>query len=79
MLTIANIGIVLVFLTFAISMLPASPFVAFIDAVGTIPYLDVLNWFLPISEMLAVGQAWLVAITAYYVISLVLRWIKAIG
>lgn len=78
MLTIANIGLVLVFLTFALSMLPASPFVSFIEGMGTIPYLDVLNWFLPVSEMLAVGQAWLVAITAFYIISLVLRWIKAI-
>ena len=78
MLTLANIGIVLVFMSFALAMLPSSPFVAFIDAMGSIPYLDVLNWFLPVSEMLAIGQAWLTAITAFYIISLILRWIKAI-
>ena len=78
MLSISNIGIVLIFMTFALSLLPSSPFVAFIDAIGSIPYLDVLNWFLPVSEMLAIGQAWLTSITAFYVISLVLRWIKAI-
>ena len=78
MLTISNIGIVLIFFTFAFSLLPASPFKAFIEAMGSIPYLDVLNCFLPVSEMLAIGQAWLTAITAFYIISLVLRWIKAI-
>ena len=78
MLTISNIGIVLIFLTFAFALLPSSPFVAFIDAMGAIPYLDVVNWFLPVSEMLAIGEAWLVAITTFYVASLILRWIKAI-
>lgn len=77
-MSLANIGIVLVFLTFAIGLLPESPFTFFIDSLGSIPYLDVLNWFFPVSECLAVGQAWLVAITAFYVVSLILRWIKAI-
>lgn len=78
MLTISNIGIVLIFFTFAFALLPASPFKAFIEGMGNIPYLDVLNWFLPVSEMLAIGQAWLLAITAFYIVSLLLRWVKAI-
>lgn len=77
-LSISNIGIVLIFLTFALALLPDSPFTAFINVIGEIPYLAELNWFVPITEMLAIGQAWLVAITAYYVISLLLRWIKVI-
>lgn len=77
-MTIANIGIVLVFMTFAFTLLPASPFTAFIEAIGNIPYLPQLNWFLPVSEMVAIGEAWLLAVTAFYIISLVLRWIKAI-
>lgn len=78
-LTLANIGIYLVFGTFALSMLPDSPFKMFIDTMDSIPYLDVLNWFLPVTEMLAIGQAWLLAVSAFYVISLVLRWIKMIS
>lgn len=77
-MSIANIGLVLVFMSFAIAFLPSSPFTAFIEAIKSIPYLAQLNWFLPISEMIAVGEAWLVAVTAFYVVSLILRWMKAI-
>lgn len=78
MFSLLNIGIVLVFMGFAIALLPASPFTIFIQAVSNIPYLDILNWFLPVTEMLAVGQAWLVAVSLFYIASLILRWIKAI-
>ena len=77
-MTIANIGIVLVFLTFAIALLPESPFTVFTMAIKNLPYLDVLNWFIPVSEIVAIGQAWLLAVTAFYIASLILRWIKAI-
>lgn len=78
MLSIANIGIVLIFMSFALALLPVSPFNAFINSFGSIPYLDILNWFVPVSEALAIGEAWLAAITTYYTVSLILRWIKAI-
>lgn len=77
-MTIANIGIVLIFLTFAIALLPESPFTVFTMAIKNLPYLDVLNWFIPVSEIVAIGQAWLLAVTAFYIASLILRWIKAI-
>lgn len=77
-MTLSNIGIVLVFLTFALSLLPSSPFTVFTDSVSSLPYLDWLNWFFPVTECLAIGEAWLVAITAFYVASLILSWIKAI-
>jgi len=77
-MSIANIGIVLIFLAFAIGLLPESPFTAFISVMGNIPYLDILNWFVPITEILAVGQAWLLAITVFYIASLILNWVKAI-
>ena len=75
----SSITIYLVIGTIAIALMPASPFSAFIDVIGNIPYLSWLNWFLPISEMLAIGQAWLGAITLYYVVSMLLRWIKIIS
>lgn len=77
-LGIGNIGIVLIFLTIVMGALPSSPFTAFIGSLEELPYLSTLNWFLPVSEMIAVIQAWLFAVTAYYVISLVARWIKII-
>lgn len=77
-LSISNIGITLIFLSYVISRLPESPFRAFIGGIQSIPYLDVLNWFIPVSEMIAVLQAWLLAITGYYIISLIARWIKVI-
>lgn len=78
-MSISNIGIVLVFMTFAISILPSSPFTFFTDSISNIPYLDWLNWFFPVTECLAIGEAWLVAISLFYIASLILRWIKAIS
>lgn len=78
-LNIGNIGIYLVFGAFVLALLPASPFAAFNDALATVPYLDVLNWFLPISEILGVLQAWLLAIASFYVIQMLLRALHIIG
>lgn len=75
---LSNIGIVLIFLTFAFALLPESPFTLFLNQMQNIPFLDVLNWFVPVSEIIAIGQAWLVAVTAFYIVSLILRWIKAL-
>lgn len=78
-LNIGNIGIYLVFGAFALALLPASPFTAFTDAVASVPYLDILNWFLPITEVISILQAWLVAITAFYVVQMLLRALNIIG
>lgn len=77
-LNISNIGMTLIFLSVVMSGLPESPFRAFISSLQTLPYLSVLNWFLPVSEMLAILQIWLVAVTAYYVISMLARWVRVI-
>lgn len=49
-----------------VSFLPSSPFRAFINSIGTIPYLAQLNWFIPIPEMIAVTQVWVTIIGIYY-------------
>ena len=41
--------------------------------------LGYINYFLPISELAAILVVWLVAIGAYYMASVVLRWIKAVS
>lgn len=75
---IGEMALVLMFLAFGIALLPTSPFTAFINALERIPYLDILNWFVPVSEIIAIGQAWLVAVALFYVVSLILSWVKAI-
>lgn len=66
------------FLSWVLALLPTSPFTAFIEACKDIPYLGWLNWFIPVGQMLAIGEAWLVAIGLFYLYSIVLRWIRAI-
>lgn len=61
-----------------ISLLPGSPFSVFIREMSSVPYLGYANYFLPMSEMIAIGQAWLTAITAFYLLQVILRWVKAI-
>lgn len=59
------------------SILPPSPFQLISNTeVGS--FLDGLAWVIPIPQIIAITQAWLIAIGAYYLIQIVLRWVKAI-
>lgn len=60
-------------------VLPTSPFKDFIEGVGSIEYLGMLNWFFPVGPCLAVMAAWLGMVGLFYLYSIVMRWIKAIG
>ena len=66
------------FLDWLLTVLPVSPFRAFIDACSDLPYLGWLNWFVPIGQMIAIGELWLTAIALYYMYSIIARWIRAI-
>lgn len=61
-----------------ISVLPKSPVQQFLNSFNDLPYLQYLNWFIPISSIIVVLEAWLVAIAIFYLYSLILRWVKAI-
>lgn len=61
------------------TVLPTSPFRQFLDSFASIDYLGYLNWFVPVGDILKVMIAWLGAVTAFYIYSIVLRWIKAIN
>lgn len=61
-----------------LSLLPGSPFTAFIHAIPSIPFLGYLNYFVPVSQMIAIGEAWLTSIGIFYLYQVVLRWVKAI-
>lgn len=67
------------FLGTVLSVLPHSPFHQYIVAISNLPYLSTLNWFFPIGDFIAVGLAWLAAISLFYVYSVIMRWIKLIG
>lgn len=59
-----------------ISILPNSPFLI-LDSIN-IPFLDSLNWIVPISILISILAYWVGAILIYYGVQVVLRWVKAI-
>jgi len=60
-----------------IELLPDSPF-NLINNSAVSEYMGFLNWIVPMSEIVAILQVWTVAVATYYVVVVVLRWIKAI-
>lgn len=62
-----------------VSVLPHSPFLSFISVVKKVPYLEYLNWFIPVDAILKVLVAWLGTISLFYVYSIIARWVKLIG
>lgn len=66
-----------VVLSFIFGLLPPSPF-KLIDNSPIAEYLPTINYFIPVSEILAIGQSWLFCIGVYYIYQIALRWVKAI-
>lgn len=62
-----------------INILPGSPFSAYIDALDKLPYLNTLNYFIPVGQIIAVGESWLVSIVIFYAVMVLMRWIKVIN
>ncbi len=60
-----------------LSLLPQSPFTY--DALFDQSWLGAMNWLFPISEAIAILQLYVVAVIAYYVIRIPMRWLKASG
>lgn len=63
---------------FLIQFLPTSPFKRAMNLIGNIPYIQEINWFIPIDDMVLILMYWGSAITLYYGYMVILRWIKAI-
>lgn len=59
------------------SLFPPSPF-KIIEHTGFGDLIAKINYFIPVYEFVAIGEAWLVAVGIYYAISIVARWVKAI-
>lgn len=67
------------FIQSIVSNLGTSPFRSGIDSIASLPYLNWLNWFFPVSECLAIGTTWLGAITIFYLWMVIARWVKLIS
>ena len=63
---------------FLLEFLPTSPFRRAIDLIGNIPYIEQINWFIPIDDMILILMWWGTAIGLYYAYMIILRWVKAI-
>lgn len=61
----------------AVQILPKSPF-TYIDNSPIAEYIGYLNWIIPIEQMITLTGTWLFAITLYYSVSALLRWVKVI-
>lgn len=65
-------------LAVVMAFLPTSPFTSVINSISNIPYLNYFNWFFPVSECVAVLEAWVAVVAIYYLYSAIMRWIKII-
>ncbi len=79
MITILNtiISAIANFFITILNFLPKSPF-SYLDNSGIKDFIGYLNYFIPVSSLIAISETWLVAIGIYYIYSIALRWIKAI-
>ena len=64
---------------FIVLLLPKSPFQAYINMGIDLQYMRWMNWLVPVGQMVAIVQAWTVAIALYYLYQTLLRWAKAIA
>ena len=63
---VSEFGTKVLLIAVVLSLLPVSPFSGFNYLVESLPFLSVLNWLMPISEMLVIMESWLVVVAAYY-------------
>lgn len=59
-----------------LSILPTSPIV-YLQSDSTVSlYLGYVNYFIPVYLWISILESWLVAIGIYYVVRVILRWLK---
>ena len=71
-------GFKILILSVVLALLPQSPFSLYAELVNDIPYLNYLNWFIPMSEIVLVVEAWLVVVSVYYGYMVALRYANAL-
>lgn len=71
--SVVRMGVILVVISFVLTILPESPFVAYTHALQDTSWLKYFNWIFPVSECIATLQAWLGAITVFYTVQVLAR------
>lgn len=64
-------------IAWVINLLPDSPFQA-VSNTDVDSFLGSLNWMFGLDAIVSTLQAWLVAIAVFYLIQVILRWVKVI-
>lgn len=64
-------------LSWVVHLLPDSPFRAIANS-DVQSFIGTLNWFLPMSQIVAEMELWITAVAIFYVYQVILRWIRAI-
>lgn len=67
------------FLQSVLSLFPLSPFQPVIQELTDLPYLEYINWFVPVGDLVKIASIWGTAIGVYYAWSIIARWIKLIS
>lgn len=65
--------------SYVLNIFPRSPFRSVINSWNPGVRLSWLAWFFPVKDVLNVIALWLVAVSAYHVVSVIARWVKIIG
>lgn len=62
-----------------VNMLPLSPFHEHIQNFADSEWIAYFNWFVPVKELMIITGGWITCIAVFYLMSVLLRWIKAIS
>lgn len=59
--------------------LPDSPFQSFIQSLQTSDsFMSMINYVLPLDQMIVFMQVWIVAVASYYMYTVILRYFKVV-
>lgn len=61
---------------FVLNALPKSPIVYLTSNSTVSLYLSYVNFFIPVYLWISILESWLIAIAVFYVIRVILRWLK---
>lgn len=64
--SVTDLGVKVLILTAVLALLPQSPFLSYVSLASRVPFLQYLNWFVPMGDILAMIQAWLGVVSIYY-------------
>lgn len=66
-----------VLIDFLCAVLPQSPFKAFIHYIADLKYIEYINWVIPVNVLIAITEAWLTCVLAYYAFQFLMGLIKS--